>query len=57
MAPVQVVIVPITSKKVTHDVIKPYCEELLASLLAAGVKAKFDSREHYNPGWKYNHCA
>ena len=53
VAPVQVVIVPITSKKCTHSVMKPYCDEILAVLLKAGVKAKFDEREHYNPGWKY----
>lgn len=37
IAPLQAVIVPIISKKMTFDVVKPYCESLVKELEAAGV--------------------
>jgi len=55
MAPIQAVIVPIVSKKVTMDEVSPYCQIILEDLLKAGIRAKFDDRTMYNPGWKYNH--
>eukprot|EP00566_Odontella_aurita_P002559 CAMPEP_0113550606 /NCGR_PEP_ID=MMETSP0015_2-20120614/14076_1 /TAXON_ID=2838 /ORGANISM="Odontella" /LENGTH=963 /DNA_ID=CAMNT_0000451433 /DNA_START=93 /DNA_END=2984 /DNA_ORIENTATION=- /assembly_acc=CAM_ASM_000160 len=55
VAPLQAVIVPIVSKKFTLDDCGPYCEKILSDLKAAGVRAKFDDRAMYNPGWKYNH--
>lgn len=55
IAPLQVVIVPIVSKNLTHEVADPYCLDLLVSLQAAGIRAKYDDRRIYNPGWKYNH--
>lgn len=55
IAPLQVVIVPIVSKKVTMADVSTYCETILEDLLKAGIRAKFDDREMYNPGWKYNH--
>jgi prolyl-tRNA synthetase len=55
IAPLQVVIVPIVSKNLTHEVADPYCLEILTALQAVGVRAKYDDRRIYNPGWKYNH--
>ena len=55
VAPVQVVIVPIVSKKVSYEDLGPYCERIKADLEAAGVRAKYDDRTIYNPGWKFNH--
>jgi len=55
VAPLQAVIVPIVSKKLTYADAKPYCEGILKDLHDAGIRAKFDDRDMYNPGWKYNH--
>jgi len=55
VAPLQAVIVPIVSKKCTMEDLDPYCRSLLDDLTGAGVRAKFDDRDMYNPGWKYNH--
>merc|ERR1712232_1010250 len=55
ISPLQVVIVPIISKKLSYADAKPYCEDILNALSEAGIRAKFDDREMYNPGWKYNH--
>ena len=55
IAPLQAVIVPIVSKKMTIVDVTPYCKEILQSLLDVGIRAKFDDRDTYNPGWKYNH--
>mgnify|MGYP001804285676 CR=1 FL=1 len=55
VAPLQVVIVPIISKKFTSEVADPYCEAILKDLQANGIRAKYDDRIIYNPGWKYNH--
>ena len=55
IAPVQVVIVPIVSKKFTQESADPYCQALFEELSAAGVRVKYDDRDLYNPGWKYNH--
>lgn len=55
MAPLQVVIVPIVSKKLKTEDAAPYCLDILADLRQHGIRAKFDDRLMYNPGWKYNH--
>ncbi|GKY94771.1 hypothetical protein MPSEU_000442300 [Mayamaea pseudoterrestris] len=55
IAPLQVVIVPIISKKLTYEDAKPYCETVLQELKSSGIRVKFDDRTIYNPGWKYNH--
>jgi bifunctional glutamyl/prolyl-tRNA synthetase len=31
------------------------CEELEATLKAAGIRVKGDYRDNYSPGWKFNH--
>ena len=48
IAPLQAIIVPIISKKMTYEVVKPYCEAILADLKAQGVSyhCKFFSRNY-----------
>eukprot|EP00586_Coscinodiscus_wailesii_P011113 CAMPEP_0172496260 /NCGR_PEP_ID=MMETSP1066-20121228/84196_1 /TAXON_ID=671091 /ORGANISM="Coscinodiscus wailesii, Strain CCMP2513" /LENGTH=975 /DNA_ID=CAMNT_0013268455 /DNA_START=88 /DNA_END=3015 /DNA_ORIENTATION=- len=55
VAPVQVVIVPIISKKMPVEVADPYCNAILDSLKKIGIRATYDGRTMYNPGWKFNH--
>jgi len=55
VSPLQVVIIPIISKKVTFDDVSPYCMAIYQTLLDIGIRVKYDDRELYNPGWKYNH--
>jgi len=55
VSPVQVVIVSVISKKLTAETADPYCQKILADLQSQGVRAKYDDRTMYNPGWKYNH--
>ncbi len=52
VAPVQVVLVPILSKKARESVIEK--AEELSSQLKDTVRLEFDRREGYSPGWKYN---
>lgn len=53
LAPIQVVIVPITPKKAKEMVLtKAY--ELKSALSHAGIRVHLDSREEYSPGYKYN---
>eukprot|EP00934_Nitzschia_sp_Nitz4_P003060 Nitzschia sp. Nitz4//scaffold31_size150131//57555//60853//NITZ4_002825-RA/size150131-processed-gene-0.106-mRNA-1//1//CDS//3329547650//3050//frame0 len=55
VSPLQVVIVPVISKKFTMAEADVYCGKVLADLEANGIRAKYDNRDMYNPGWKYNH--
>ena len=55
IAPLQVVIVPIYGKNFPTDQADPYCNSVLEVLKKADIRAKFDDRNSYNPGWKYNH--
>ncbi|HSW35858.1 MAG TPA: proline--tRNA ligase [Candidatus Limnocylindrales bacterium] len=52
MAPIQVVIVPIISKKDKERVLGAARE--LAAELKQNFRIKLDEREEYSPGWKYN---
>jgi len=82
VAPLQAVIVPIVSKKLSMEDCSAYCLSVLEDLESQGVstssrfvtciiwlfvlsymsalslyqlRAKYDDRTMYNPGWKYNH--
>ena len=55
VAQIQVVLVPINYKDDETSIINDKCDELTNALKEAGVRATFDDRENYNPGWKYNH--
>jgi len=55
VAPLQAVVVPILSKKLLMEDADPYCLSVLKDLESQGLRAKYDDRTMYNPGWKYNH--
>lgn len=59
VACIQAVIVPCGITASTTDDekrrIQVSCDELEASLKAAGVRIEGDYRDNYSPGWKYNH--
>jgi prolyl-tRNA synthetase len=52
VAPVQVVVVPIITKKKREEVLRR-CRELLGEL-PAEVRVELDDREGYSAGWKFN---
>ncbi|MGD1981591.1 MAG: proline--tRNA ligase [Flavobacteriales bacterium] len=54
LAPYQVVIVPIYKGQEQLDAISEVAEGLMKDLRAAGVTVKFDNRDTYKPGWKFN---
>lgn len=58
VASVQVIIVPvgITAKTSAEEEEKIYnqCNELVKTLVAAGIRAKADLRDNVTPGWKFN---
>jgi prolyl-tRNA synthetase len=54
VAPVQVVIVPITYKAVDSEAIMEKAREILTKLKAEDVTAVLDDRAEYTPGWKFN---
>ena len=55
VAQVQVVFVPITYKDDDTTVLHDKIAELTKALRSEGIRATFDDRENYNPGWKFNH--
>jgi prolyl-tRNA synthetase len=54
VAPVQVVIVPITYKAADSAAILEKSKEILEKLKAKCIIAVLDDREEYTPGWKFN---
>jgi len=54
LAPYQVVIVPIYKGQEQLDAISEVAEGLMKDLRAEGVTVKFDNRDTYKPGWKFN---
>jgi prolyl-tRNA synthetase len=54
VAPVQVVIVPITYKAADSATILEKAKEILEKLKAKGVTVVLDDRAEYTPGWKFN---
>ncbi|CAM9130129.1 unnamed protein product [Scytosiphon promiscuus] len=55
VAPLQVVIIPIVTKKVKLETIAEFVGPIVKSLKAGGVRVKFDDRANYTPGWKFYH--
>jgi prolyl-tRNA synthetase len=53
VAPVQVVIVPITFEGTKSEVLTR-AAALAEELKAAGLRVKLDDRDEYKPGWKFN---
>jgi prolyl-tRNA synthetase len=54
VAPVQVVIVPITYKEADSSAILTKAKEILEKLKAKCIVAVLDDRTEYTPGWKFN---
>ncbi|MEI6574972.1 MAG: proline--tRNA ligase [Bacteroidota bacterium] len=53
MAPIQVVIVPISRKPEEFAAVSEKALEIKKALLAKGVSVKFDDRDTYTPGYKF----
>lgn len=54
LAPIQVVIVPIYRGEEELDAVSVVAKQLVAELRALGVRVKYDDRDTYKPGWKFN---
>ncbi len=54
LAPLQVVIIPIYKKREELEVIATRAGDIRQQLSAAGITVKFDDRDTYKPGWKFN---
>ncbi|MCX2679591.1 proline--tRNA ligase [Galbibacter sp. EGI 63066] len=54
LAPIQVVIVPIYKGQEQLDAISERVGPLLKTLRTKGISVKFDNRDTYKPGWKFN---
>ena len=54
LAPIQVVIVPIYRGMDELDRISPVAKKIKAELEAKGITVKYDDRDTYKPGWKFN---
>ncbi len=54
LAPIQVVIVPIYRGVDELERISPVAKKIKAELEAKGITVKYDDRDTYKPGWKFN---
>ena len=54
LAPYQVVIVPIYKGKEEFDEIDGFCTQVLNDLQSKDIRVKYDNRDSYKPGWKFN---
>ena len=54
LAPNQVVIVPIYRSEEQFDLVSDVAKEVMKELRAKGIRVKFDNRDTYKPGWKFN---
>ncbi|GAB4553094.1 MAG: proline--tRNA ligase [Anaerolineae bacterium] len=54
LAPIQVVIVPISKNDDEKSLVMPVADELFKMLKAAGIRVKMDTRDDLSPGFKYN---
>ncbi|MFT5231137.1 MAG: prolyl-tRNA synthetase [Planctomycetota bacterium] len=54
LAPYQVVIVPIYRNDEQFDAVSEVANKLMAELRSKGIRVKFDNRDTYKPGWKFN---
>ncbi|MCH8553713.1 MAG: proline--tRNA ligase [Schleiferiaceae bacterium] len=54
LAPIQVVIVPIYKGMEELERVSVVANEIVAELRALGISVKFDNRDTYKPGWKFN---
>ena len=54
VAPIQVVLIPITRKNEDENAINAYIEPLISQLKDAGVRVHIDNRSKLSPGFKFN---
>ncbi len=54
LAPDQVVIVPIYRNDEQFDAVSEVAVALMKDLRSKGIRVKFDNRDTYKPGWKFN---
>jgi len=54
LAPIQVVIIPIFKNNEQLAQITEKVDEITAELKKAGIRVKYDARDTYKPGWKFN---
>ncbi|MBT3872488.1 MAG: proline--tRNA ligase [Flavobacteriaceae bacterium] len=54
LAPDQVVIVPIYRNDEQFELVSKVAKEVMKELRTKGVRVKFDNRDTYKPGWKFN---
>ena len=54
LAPIQVVIVPIYRGEEELEAINAVASELVADFKKRGIRVKYDNRDTYKPGWKFN---
>lgn len=54
LAPIQVVIIPISKGDEQKAMVDKEAEKLCLELKAKGISVKYDDRDAYKPGWKFN---
>ncbi len=54
LAPTQVVIIPIYKTDDQLAIISEKAEQIMKNLQAKGISVKYDKRDTYKPGWKFN---
>jgi len=54
LAPIQVVIIPISKGDEQKAMVDSHAEKLCSELRAKGISVKYDDRDAYKPGWKFN---
>ncbi len=54
LAPIQVVIIPIYKGEEQLKIISERIEGMLSALKKEGIAVKYDDRDTYKPGWKFN---
>lgn len=54
LAPLQVVIVPVYKTDEQHSKINEQAQRIVSFCQAKGISVKFDDRNEYKPGWKFN---
>lgn len=54
LAPIQVVIVPVYFNDEQRNLVAQKAHQLKSELMSKGISVKFDDRDTFKPGWKFN---
>lgn len=54
LAPIQVVIIPISKGEEQKAMVDSHAEKICSELRTKGISVKYDDRDAYKPGWKFN---